>query len=169
MASLFGSIGEFVDITSNGWNTISQEPNRQCEQEVGRCLDGDRCSILQTAQEFGVTHQTGRQDISGAGRGHDPAPQPSPSEIVQQYRFHSRFRKTGETVATYVSKLRAVAQNCNYKDTLDDMLRDRLVCRINHESDPAASIGRAQAYSHKSVGTSARYGNGCLKHARDPS
>ncbi len=27
-----------------------------------------------------------------------------------------------------------MAQNCNYKDTLDDMLRDRLVCGINQEA-----------------------------------
>ena len=32
---------------------------------------------------------------------------------------------------TYVAELRALAANCNFKDTLDVMLRDRMVCGIN--------------------------------------
>ena len=56
---------------------------------------------------------------------------PEPSEIVQRYRFHTRFRKAGETVAVYVSELRALAQKCNFGGTLDNMLRDRLVCGVN--------------------------------------
>ena len=52
---------------------------------------------------------------------------PPPSEIVQRYRFHTRFRCQGETVAMYLSELRALAQWCKFGDTLDDMLRDRLL------------------------------------------
>ena len=44
---------------------------------------------------------------------------PPPSEIVQRYRFHTRFRQQGETVATYVSELRALAQWCNFGESLD--------------------------------------------------
>ena len=59
---------------------------------------------------------------------------PVPSEIVQRYKFNSRFRGEGETVAKFVSELRSLAEFCNYGATLDDMLRDRLVCgiRIDH-------------------------------------
>ena len=56
---------------------------------------------------------------------------PAPSEIVQRYRFHSRFRQQGETVATFVAELRSLAKTCNFGEVLDDMLRDRLVCGIN--------------------------------------
>ena len=35
---------------------------------------------------------------------------PTPSEIVQRFKFHSRFRKPGESVATYVSELRSLAE-----------------------------------------------------------
>ena len=59
---------------------------------------------------------------------------PPPSEIVQRYRFHTRFRRQGETVAMYLSELRALAQWCKFGDTLDDMLRDRLVCGVNEET-----------------------------------
>lgn len=57
---------------------------------------------------------------------------PTPSETVQRSRFHSRVRKPGETVATFVSELRSLAKFCNFGATLDDMLRDRIVCGINN-------------------------------------
>ena len=56
---------------------------------------------------------------------------PAPSEIVERFKFNSRIRKSGESVSTYVAELRALAANCNFKDTLDVMLRDRIVCGIN--------------------------------------
>ena len=49
---------------------------------------------------------------------------PTPSEIVQRFKFHSRFRKAGESVATYVSELRSFAEFCNFGETLEVMLRD---------------------------------------------
>ena len=59
---------------------------------------------------------------------------PPPSEIVQRYRLHTRFRQQGETVATYVSELRAIAQWCNFGESLENMLRDRLVVGIDNEA-----------------------------------
>ena len=34
----------------------------------------------------------------------------------------------------HLSELRALAQWCKFGDTLDDMLRDRLVCGVNEET-----------------------------------
>jgi len=56
---------------------------------------------------------------------------PPPSEIVQQFCFNSRVREHGETIPAYVAELRALSEHCNFGDTLDQMLRDRLVCGIN--------------------------------------
>ena len=39
----------------------------------------------------------------------------------------------GESVAVDVSELRALAQYCNFGDTLDVILRDRTVCGINEQ------------------------------------
>jgi len=58
---------------------------------------------------------------------------PVPSEIVQRYKFNCRFRRDGESVAKFVSELRSLAEFCNYRATLDDMLRDRLVCGIHDD------------------------------------
>ena len=56
---------------------------------------------------------------------------PTPSETVERFKFHSRFRKAGESVATFVSELRSLSEFCNFVVTLEAMLRDRLVCGIN--------------------------------------
>ena len=56
--------------------------------------------------------------------------EPKPSVIVQRYQFNSRQRSTSETVAEYVAAFRKPAEHCNFGDTLDEMLRDRLVCGI---------------------------------------
>ena len=59
---------------------------------------------------------------------------PAPSEIVERFRFHSRSRRQGESVATFVAELRSLAEFCNFKDTLEVMLRDRIVCGINDDA-----------------------------------
>ena len=56
---------------------------------------------------------------------------PTPSEVMQRFRFNSRSRKTGESVADYLAALRRLAEHCNYGDTLEKMLWDRLAWGIN--------------------------------------
>ena len=60
---------------------------------------------------------------------------PVPSEVVQHYHFNSRNWKPGESVASYVAELRAIARHCHYGDSLLLMLRDRLVCGIKQQAD----------------------------------
>jgi len=76
--------------------------------------------------------------------------EPAPSEIVRRYRFNTRVRRKEESVATYVSELRGLAQFCNFGDSLETMLRDRLVCGINDEAvqrrllaEPSLDLKRA--------------------------
>ena len=56
---------------------------------------------------------------------------PPPSEIVQRFKFNTRMRQCGESVANYIAELRALSQYCNFGDMLELMLRDRIVCGIN--------------------------------------
>ena len=60
--------------------------------------------------------------------------QPKPSVIVQRYKFNTRSRKQGESVAAYIAALRELAEHCSYGTTLSEMLRDRLVCGVNNET-----------------------------------
>ena len=50
--------------------------------------------------------------------------------IVQHYQFNSLQYATSETVAEYVAALRKQAEHCNFGDTLNEMLHERLVCGI---------------------------------------
>ena len=59
---------------------------------------------------------------------------PKPSIIVQRYKFNSQVKAAAESIATYVAALRQIAEYCDYKDSLQDMLQDRLVCGVNHQS-----------------------------------
>ena len=56
---------------------------------------------------------------------------PKPSEIVQQSKFYKRIRQPAESVATFLSKLHSIAEYYNFGDSVETMLRDRLVCGIN--------------------------------------
>ncbi len=60
---------------------------------------------------------------------------PKPTEVMQRYRFNSRSMKEGESVADYVAaQLRKLAEFCNYGNSLDKMLRDRLVWGVKDPS-----------------------------------
>ena len=54
-----------------------------------------------------------------AVRGHLCLPS---SEIAQRYKFSSRIWQDGESVAVYVSEFRALAQYCNFGETLEVIL-----------------------------------------------
>ena len=56
---------------------------------------------------------------------------PEPSEVMERYKFFTRIRQTGESIATFMSELRRLSKTCNFGDSLDSMLRDRLVCGVN--------------------------------------
>ena len=56
--------------------------------------------------------------------------QPRPSVIVERYKFNSRNRRPGESVGTYVAELRQLTEFCEFGASLDDYLRDRIVCGI---------------------------------------
>ena len=55
---------------------------------------------------------------------------PKPSVIVQRYCFNTRNRCAGESISTYVAELRHLLEHCNFRGSLNEMLRDQIVCRI---------------------------------------
>ena len=57
---------------------------------------------------------------------------PPPSTIVQRFHFNSRSRKPSESISEYMAALRDLARHCDYGANLSEMLRDRLVCGVNH-------------------------------------
>ncbi|XP_064479209.1 uncharacterized protein K02A2.6-like [Ornithodoros turicata] len=59
---------------------------------------------------------------------------PKPLVIVQLFQFGKRDQRPGEGVADYVAELSRLSEHCAFGSTLDDMLRDRLVCGLRDES-----------------------------------
>ena len=55
---------------------------------------------------------------------------PKPSVIAQRYAFHQRSQKEGEATAEFVAELRKLSEHCKFEASLDDMMRDRLVCGL---------------------------------------
>ena len=52
---------------------------------------------------------------------------PTPSVIMECFNFFKRDRDSTESIGTYVSELRKLSRNCEFGNSLNDMLRDRLV------------------------------------------
>ena len=69
------------------------------------------------------------QIVAAAGKHFNP----KPSSIVQRFRFNSRSRKEGESVADFVAQFRQLSEHCQFGEALSDMLRDRIVCGINDQ------------------------------------
>ena len=59
---------------------------------------------------------------------------PAPSEIVEHCKFHTRLRRPGESIATFVTELRSLSEFCNFGETFEDMIRDSLICGINDDA-----------------------------------
>ena len=49
--------------------------------------------------------------------------QPAPSVIMQRFNFNGRMQKGEEAVAEYAAELWSIAEHCEFKDMLDEMLR----------------------------------------------
>ena len=66
---------------------------------------------------------------------------PPPSEIMQRFKFHTLTRTSGESIAAYVAALRTLGQTCGFENSLEDMLRDRLVCGVNNDEIQRQLLG----------------------------
>ncbi|KAG8124801.1 hypothetical protein E2320_020080 [Naja naja] len=55
---------------------------------------------------------------------------PKPSRIARHHAFRQRTQAENESVSEYVAALRSAALYCGFRDQLDDMLLDQLVCGV---------------------------------------
>ena len=56
-----------------------------------------------------------------------------PTATVQRCVFNDRAWRQGDSVAEFVVELKKISEFCDFGDHLDEMMRDRIVCGINHE------------------------------------
>ena len=58
---------------------------------------------------------------------------PKRNPIAERFVFSMRNRKLGESISQYMAELRRLSHYCKYGDSLECMLRDPLVCAVNHD------------------------------------
>lgn len=135
-----GSVGEFVN-TQEDWSSYVERLQQYFVAKDVKAAEKQRAILLSTVG--GSTYQLIRNllaprkptdvtfvQIVDAVQGYH---QPKPSIIVQRFNFHSRSRRSGETISAFVAELRKLSEHCEFGDTLNDMLRDRLVCGISDQ------------------------------------
>ena len=59
--------------------------------------------------------------------------QPPPNPVLEQFKFHNRVRKQGESISDFVAALKRLSTNCGFGDALEGLLRDRIVCGCNDD------------------------------------
>ncbi|KAG8125219.1 hypothetical protein E2320_020520 [Naja naja] len=55
---------------------------------------------------------------------------PKPSRIAHRHAFRQRTQAENESISEYVAALHSAALHCGFRDQLDDMLLDQLVCGV---------------------------------------
>ena len=66
---------------------------------------------------------------------------PTPSVIMQRFKFNTRTRKDSESVATCVAELKYLGEHCEFGDKLNEMVRDRLVRGVNNKLQLVIQVG----------------------------
>ncbi|KAK7909596.1 hypothetical protein WMY93_014280 [Mugilogobius chulae] len=59
---------------------------------------------------------------------------PKPLIIAERFRFHKRNQEDGESVAQFVAVLKRLSEHCDFGLSLNDTIRDRLVCGLRSEA-----------------------------------
>ena len=49
---------------------------------------------------------------------------------MERYKFNKRDRQPGESIPFYVTELKRLSEHCDFGVTLEDMIRDRLLCGV---------------------------------------
>ena len=139
--SLYGSIGEFVEANESWTQYVERFEQFFKANDIND--DGKKAAIFLSTIGPTAYHmlayllapampaqQTYNMLVQTMKTYHSP----KTSIIVQRYRFFSRFRKPGESISTFMAELRSLAKDCEFGQTLDENLRDRLVCGVNDEN-----------------------------------
>ena len=63
--------------------------------------------------------------------------------ITERFKFHCRYQKEGESIAQYIAVLRKLAEHCNFKEYLQEAIRDKLVCGIQNEATQRRLLAEA--------------------------
>ena len=165
MAAVLGKIEEF-DRRKEDWDLYIERlehffvANAITEPERKRAvfLSVIGASTYKTLRSLLSPNKPGEQDYRELVQKLSEHYSPKPSEIVERTKFHSRFRKPGESVASFVAQLRSLSEHCNFGDNLEVMIRDRLVCGINDDTIQKRLLSRVETNLPESGGIGTKPG-----------
>ena len=135
-----GTVGEFIPGRED-WvsyterleqyftvNAIKQEEGNRWRAILLSCCGAATYQLIRNLVSPGKPTEKRFEELVKLVKDHH---QPPPSEIVQCFNFHTHNRKQGESIGEFVAQLRKLSEYCRFGDSLDSMLRDRLVCGCN--------------------------------------
>jgi len=68
---------------------------------------------------------------------------PKPIVIAERYRFYHRKQKSGESVTQFLTELRKMSESCNFRDFLDEVLRDMFVIGLTDRTAQKKLLGES--------------------------
>ena len=140
MSVTVGKVSEF-NPNEDDWNTYIEqldfffEGNRISDQSQRKAILLSSCGITTYKLFKGLTAplKPGEKSFDELKQLMLHHQNPRPNMIAERFKFNSRVRHANESVSMFVAELRKLTEYYEYGESLNDMLRDRLVCGINHE------------------------------------
>lgn len=71
-----------------------------------------------------------------------------------RFRFHKGNQEEGESVTMFLASLRQLVEHCEFRDALNDTLRDRLVCGLRNEAAPKTLLTESDLTLDKAINIS---------------
>ena len=94
-------------------------------------IGGKTYTLLRSLLSLDLPQDQTLEDIVAALESHFD---PKPIVIAERFHFHRRNQLPNESVAVYVAELRRLSTHCDFREYLNEALRDRLVCGLRNES-----------------------------------
>jgi len=88
---------------------------------------------------------------------------PTPSPIMQRFKFNTCVWHLKENITQYVIRLWELTQYYDFGDTLNDMLRERLVCGVSNEQLQSRLLSEPQLTFKKVLRDLTNVWNGCKR------
>ena len=71
--------------------------------------------------------------------------------IARRFYFYRRDQAAEENIADYMAELRRLAAPCDFRDFLNEALRDRLVCGLRNEGAQKRLLSEAELSLAKAI------------------
>lgn len=77
-----------------------------------------------------------------------------PLVIAERFRFHKGNQEEGDPVTMFLASLRQLVEHCEFRDALNDTLRDRLVCGLRNEAPQKTLLTESELTLDKAINIS---------------